>query len=363
MKKGKVRRLWPRVLLGIAVALILIVGIYVLYVVLTYERVEDKQTLTISAPTQAAEPIVTNKDYRMISYNIGFGAYTPDFTFFMDGGKESKAESEQSVIRTTDGAAKTAKETDPDFIMFEEVDLDSTRSHHVDQMEMLAKAFPDYYHHFAINYNSAFLMVPPWDPIGKSLSGVALYSKHPVSSALRRSLPIASGFNKFLDLDRCYTVSRLPVEGGKELCLYTVHLSAYGHDSSVREKQVGMLMEDMEKEYQAGNYVICGGDFNHDMRNTGPADEDTMSWAHPFPRKSLPKHFHVAMDQVPSAQKAAMPESTRNTDIPYDPAKSYMVTVDGFILSDNVRQLDFEVMDAQFQYSDHNPVLLKFVLQ
>ena len=36
----------------------------------------------------------------------------------------------------------------------------------------------------------------------------------PITSALRRSLPIETGFTKLLDLDRCYSVSRIPVDGG-----------------------------------------------------------------------------------------------------------------------------------------------------
>lgn len=356
--------IWPKILLCIIGLLLLALAAYVYYVVVTYDRIEDNQPLDINSSAKAnAKPLKTGKEYEIASYNIGFGAYTPDFTFFMDGGRESVAESKGSVKKMTDGAGQVLKKTDPDFIIFEEVDLNSTRSHHVNQYDQLTKMFPDYFHHFAINYDSAFLMAPPWKPIGKSLSGIALYSKYPVTSALRRSFPVASGFNKFLDLDRCYSVSRLPTANGKELCIYSVHMSAYGNDANVREGQIEMLINDMQSEYRSGNYVVCGGDFNHDMRNTASNSNNSESWAHPFPRKALPNEFSITMDHLSESEKKSMPESTRNTDIPYDPEKSYMVTVDGFIISDNVAQLRYEVMDAQFQYSDHNPVLLTFKLK
>ena len=47
--------------------------------------------------------------------------------------------------------------------------------------------------------------------------------------------------------------------------------------------------------------------------------------------------------------------------MPYEPGVSYEVTVDGFIVSDNVSATAVNV-DAGFAYSDHNPVLLTFEL-
>ena len=102
-------------------------------------------------------------------------------------------------------------------------------------------------------------MVPPWEPHGKSLSGMAVFSSYPIESAIRRSLPIQEGFKKLLDLDRCYQVVKIPVENGKYLCLYHVHLSAYGHDDSVRAGQIGMLTADMQPERKKGKYIVSGG--------------------------------------------------------------------------------------------------------
>ena len=42
-------------------------------------------------------------------------------------------------------------------------------------------------------------------------------------------------------------------------------MSAYGNSDAIREGQIRMLADDMLKEYEAGYYVRCGGDFNHDL--------------------------------------------------------------------------------------------------
>ena len=72
---------------------------------------------------------------------------------------------------------------------------------------------------------------------------------------------VISEFNDFV-FD--YT-SRIPVEDGKELILIDQHLSAYGTDAAQGNAQLEMLFADMKAEYDKGNYVICGGDFNHDF--------------------------------------------------------------------------------------------------
>lgn len=350
----------------ILLLLILLVAVYALYVVFSYHRIEDHLSLEIYPPketeTLSSVSAKTDTDYRIISYNIGFGAYSPDFTFFMDGGKSSVAKNRESVVELVTGAAKTAQAQDADFAIFEEVDLDSTRSYHVNQIDLLSQTFPDYYYQYAINYDSAFLMVPPWEPHGKSLSSIAFYSRFPITSAIRRSFPVASGFGKFLDLDRCYSVSKISVSDSSDLCIYSVHMSAYGNDESVREGQMKMLMEDMKSERDAGNYVICGGDFNHNMNGDAQETDSTPSWAHPFPSEYLPEGFANVMDLLSAEEQKNMVKSSRNADIPYDREESLMVTLDGFLISDNVTCKTFEVLDTGFAYSDHNPVVMTFSL-
>ena len=42
---------------------------------------------------------------------------------------------------------------------------------------------------------------------------------------------------------------------------------------------------------------------------------------------------------------------------------TYTVTLDGFIMSDNIECLTYENVDTGYSYSDHDPVYLKFRLK
>lgn len=110
---------------------------------------------------------------------------------------------------------------------------------------------------------------------------------------MRKSLPISDSFSKFLDLDRCYSIVRVPA-GDAELVLFNVHLSAYGADASIMAAQREKLYEDMTAERAAGNYVIAGGDYNHDMIGVsgevyGNATQVVESWAKPYDFAGVPE--------------------------------------------------------------------------
>ena len=140
-------------------------------------------------------------------------------------------------------------------------------------------------------------------------------------------------------------------------------MSAYGNSDAIREGQIRMLADDMQKEYEAGNYVLCGGDFNHDLKASEDDSENRESWAYPFPRASLPDHFSFCIDQLTDEERDSLWDSARNADMEYVPGETYTVTLDGFIISDNIECVSYDNINTGYIYSDHDPVYLEFTLK
>jgi len=345
---------------GVAVLAAAAAG-YVAYAYLTYYRLPDHQALTVE--NNAGRQAEAGKPYTLVSYNIGFGAYSPDYSFFMDGGKYSRAFSRDAVLTNINGAMETVAAQTPDFAFLQEVDTDSTRSYHVDELQLVRDKLPAFGSVYAQDYDSPYLLWPLTSPHGKSRSGLATLSTCAADGAVRRSLPVETGFSKFYDLDRCYSVTRIPVKNGKVLCLYNVHLSAYTTDGSIATEQVRMLLGDMSAEYEAGSYVVCGGDFNKDLLGDSSrifgVEGDQYTWAQSFPFDLIPDGFSLEAPLDPAKPVA----SCRNADRPYDPKTDFQLTIDGFIVSGNVKVLRSSVIDTGFSWSDHNPVYLRFSLQ
>lgn len=352
-----------KILLTCIILLIALVGCYLIYVLTSYHRIEDSLPLEIEEAGTAPSSVPVEAELTVTSWNIGFGAYTDQYSFFMDGGKYSRGFSEEIVKDTVTAIGSALAGFGSDFYFLQEVDRDSTRSYHIDEKQILEESLPSMSSAFAINYDSAYLFWPLLKPHGKSVSGIFTLSNYDLSSSLRRSLPVQTDLAKFLDLDRCYSVSQIPVENGKELLLYNVHLSAYTTDPTIADQQLQVLYQDMEKEYAQGNYILCGGDFNKDLLGDssqifGVSGED-YSWAQSFPFSSLPAGFSLA---VPFDNSNPVP-SCRNADAPWDPQTNFQLTVDGFIISDNIQLISSDVADLEFAYSDHNPVQMKFALR
>ena len=354
-------KLLLKIILSFLALLILVVLGYAAYVFLSYSRVPDNQILTVEGHADGI--LDGNASFRVVSYNLGFGAYSADYTFFMDGGTESRARSPEAVKENITGAMSEALALQPDLLLLQEVDVDGTRSYHIDEYKMVQDlAEEDVQWVFAQNYDSPYLFWPLTAPHGANRAGQAVMSKFPISSALRRSLPIEEGVMKLVDLDRCYSVQRIPVSNGRELVLYNLHLSAYTSDGSIAEEQMKMLFADMAEEYAAGNYAIAGGDFNKDVLGNSAevfhTGNDAYTWAQPIPPELVPEGLRLV---APLDPENPVP-SCRNADIPYGP-DSYVVTVDGFVVSANVEVIGSGVQDTGFQWSDHNPVWMDIVLR
>lgn len=356
-----------KVMIGVGLALgllLLCAAVYVAYVFFSYDRIEDGQALPVAIPEEVRDrELAPGEEYRILTYNVGFGAYRPDFSFFMDGGESSWAKSKESVEEAIRGAGELISSRKPDFVLIQELDIDATRSYHVDELEMMSEILSESASVMAVNYDSAFLMYPLTQPHGKSKSGIATFSGYPILSSVRRSLPVATSFSKLFDLDRCYSVSRIPVSNERELILINLHMSAYTKDEAVRTGQIAMLAEEMEKECRAGNYVICGGDFNHDLKALGAPEREALSWSQPFPRESLPEQVSFALDGLTQRERDGLWDSARNADMEYVPGVTYTVTLDGFIISDNVECVRYETIPTGYEYSDHEPVEMTFRLR
>ena len=216
---------------------------------------------------------------------------------------------------------------------------------------------------FAQNYDSPFLMYPITKPHGASESGLLTFSSFDIASAERRELPIETGLMKFLDLDRCYSKNRIKTEDGKEFVLYNFHLSAYTSDGKIANEQLKLMLSDMTEEYSRGNYCIAGGDFNKDILGDssvyfGKSDKE-YTWAQPIPDGFLEAYPYISL-KAPLDEKSPVP-TCRNADGPYHEGQ-YVLTIDGFLVSENVTVKSVEVIDTEFAYSDHNPVKLVFSL-
>ena len=293
----------------------------------------------------------------VLIWNIGYGGLGKDSDFFMDGGENVKSADKHTVEMNLDAMAQTVNKLQPDILMLQEVDSNSFRSYGIDQRESFTFGDSSY----ALNYACDFVPFP-LPPIGKVNSGVMTSSLYSTASAERHALPCPFSWPvSAANLKRCLLVSYLPIEGSdKQLVMINLHLEAYD-DGEGKIAQTNQLRELMLKEYEKGNYVIAGGDFNQSFPNS----LDVYPNTHPeiwvpgiLDNSLLPEAWCYGYDLIAP--------SCRLLNQPYDrsdPENTQYYVIDGYILSPNVELMAVETYNLDFEFSDHNPVCLKVKLK
>lgn len=348
-----------------AAALFVALLSYCAYLLLSYRRLPDNLILDTKY-SQSKEKISCGTTYTLVSANIGFGAYSQDFSFFMDGGKYSWAYSKEEVEKNVRGSVASLLKFNPDFFLFQEVDFDSTRSRHVDERKIISDEINKFLGSsntiFAQNYDSAFLFWPLTQPHGSNKSGILIATRYRAYDSIRRSFPIETGLSKFLDLDRCFMKTHIDVDNGKKLVLYNTHMSAYTTNAETSTRQIEMLNNDMMEEYGKGNYIVCGGDLNREvmegMSKYFGFESNGLNWTKTFPSEKLDDHLRL----IPPVNLDHPVPTVRDTEEPWN-GKNFVTVIDGFIVSDNVEVVKADAIDNNFMYSDHNPIHMDFILR
>jgi endonuclease/exonuclease/phosphatase family metal-dependent hydrolase len=194
--------------------------------------------------------------------------------------------------------------------------------------------------------------------MGKVVGGIAVYSKPLPSESYRYALPGHYPWPKGLFLlDRCFILSRFPLQKGKELVIINTHNEAFD-EGGMRDLQMRLLRKTMIEEYEKGNFVVAGGDWNLNpagYQERGFASGDTARIVKPV---IDPRFFPLGWNWVFD------PEVPTNRDVSkvYSRGISPTTIIDYFITSPNIMVLEIYTPDLEFKWSDHQPVGIKFRL-
>ena len=314
------------------------------------------ETVAVTVSDPAAPPIPAVGELRVLSWNIGYAGLGAGSDFFMDGGKNSRSADNVTVNRYLNGIFNSILAEGAQMVMLQEVDSDSSRTYGIDETTALRFGQTAY----ALNYSCPFVPIP-WPPMGKVNSGLLTMTDFAVDRAERIALPCPFTWPlSTANLKRCLLVNYLPIEGtDKQLVLVNLHLEAYDSGEG-KIAQTNQLRDFIQAEYEKGNYVIAGGDFNQTFPGslTMYPILNFEFWTPGVLEDSiLPAGWHFAYDTAtPTCRLLNQPYN------PSDTINTQYYVIDGFILSPNVEMQSVKTLDLGFENSDHNPVELNVIL-
>jgi len=343
--------------------LVILAALYVISVILYGQFTDYTPPPTTVLKIEGAPGHVHSRDtLSFLIWNLGYAGLGEESDFFMSGGDMVRPSEEISKknfagIRTI--VQGLADQTD--FFLLQEVDKDAARSYHVDHASELQLGVSGFHGYFGTNYQVGFVPVPFFEPYGKVHSGLWSMTRTTPTEATRYAFEGNYTWpTKLFHLDRCFLLTRYALDSiNKDLVIINTHNSAYD-DGTLKAAQMEQLKEVLLAEYEKGNYVLVGGDWNqYPPGFTGVG------------KFKIPEIDYLSQVFVPEEYPAAGWEwvwdptvaTNRSVSKPYDSFETSRFIIDYYLTSPNIEIIEVKGMDLDFEYSDHQPVRLSIRLK
>ncbi len=256
---------------------------------------------------------------------------------------------------------KFFSEINPDFIGFQEIDLNSKRSYFINQLDTVAERKEYGYSAYTVTWAKNYVPFPFWPPavhFGKMLSGQAVLSRFEIFENTRIVLSKPQNnpffYNAFY-LDRIIQVTKLNVNK-RTLIIINIHLEAF--DQQTRESQADIVF-DIYNMYAKDFPVLLIGDFNcvppFASKKTGFTDEPNLDYSLD---RTMKKFFKVSSIKEAIPYEVQIKNEAATFTYPSD--KPTMRVDYIFYTPASIEPINGYVSSLPGTASDHLPVVFQF---
>jgi len=279
-----------------------------------------------------------------------------------DGSGPDAKPSRAEIEATWKEVLRVIESENPDVIVLQELHENHVSTGYENQLARLVESLPGEYAYWtsAWYWKAAFVPLPQL--MGSVGMKLAIVSKYRIAEARRYQLPLMPNdpVTRELNFKRAVLEAVLPVQGGKELSLMSVHMDAFAQGSDTMERQVDYVLNLLRAKASEGGAFVIGGDFN--LLPPGlsygrlPEEEKPM-----FQRESEIGRLYAEFKGYPTPEQADGSDwrsyLTHFPNISPGPDR----ILDYFFVSDGVEPSEFRVRRGDTErISDHFPLILTF---
>ncbi len=336
---------FARYLISLFIVVVIFAGIFFWWAIGT--TLPKKALLPIEQPHGIMPP--PPPQYLVLaSYNVGHGQGIKEHAW--DYRDKNTTENQLSLV------AEAISRMNADMVLLQEIDLDSNRTFHINEIEFILKRTHYPYHACALVWEKNYLPFPFWPPahqLGFVRAANCVISRFPLSNHQRIVFdkPESNAFwYNWGYIDRA--IERVDVDvGGQKIAVLNVHLESW--ETAARELQIKVAKKYID---EIDLPVILGGDFNtvppEDPKRSGFADDPDVDYAN---EKTFSWFYEHAKDlKIPTLTIKDNTSFERYT-FPSDHPDRRLDHI--FLLGKNLSFVDFRVFYEAGTASDHLPVI------
>ncbi len=222
----------------------------------SFEDVEDGIYLEKSPIVSAPAP---DSSVKVMTWNIRFGIGRGPW--FGDACGYKVVYSESEVLANLHLIAQKIEQLKPDIVLLQEVDIQSTRSGYVDELQWL---LDNTYFNYAVYGSQWQVGYIPSDGLGRMNETNVILSRWPLDGAKRYQLALRTDQiapEQYLYERCCMVETRVVIPGFEDLYVINIHASAFAQDNT-RVKHLAAFKKEMDRIKALGSLLVAGGDLN-----------------------------------------------------------------------------------------------------
>ncbi|MFZ4741642.1 MAG: hypothetical protein ACOYLE_10815 [Bacteroidales bacterium] len=339
------------------ISILYLIGIYLLFLTITDYKPQKIENIAVIGSIENNQLLYD--DLTFISWDIGFAGSGKENNFFQEVSKKHKPGIDIFQKKFNGILNTLSTYSYIDFILLQEVDVFSNRSFYTNQKKFVSDFLPDYNYTFAINYDIKYSAFPIYAPLGRVKSGIQILGKFkPVIVQKHTYTPNFTWPDRILKPDPCYLTNHYSLMNGKQLVLVNIQ-NTYSENSVQNRNELKEIRAFVCNEFEKGNYVIVGGNWNINP----PAYKKQIALKR---NKNLFAENEIPFNFMPIDWKwmfdSEIP-TQGNLKMINHKAINYSTVMDFFLISPNIEDLSIRNIDLNFEFSNHNPVLMNVKLK
>lgn len=221
-----------------------------------FDEEEEAEYLEKKKKVQAETP---DSSIVIMTWNIRYGFGRGPW--FGDACGYKVIYTKEEVINNLQLIARRIKQVNPDILILQEAEINSSRSGYVNQVKWLLDNTDFNYAVYGLQWKAQFV---PSDGLGRIEESNAILSRWKLKDAKRFQLDLRKDQDalvRYFYERYCMVEASVEVPGFKDLVVVNIHAAAFATDDT-KYLNLTELKNELERLSQSGEVFVAGGDLN-----------------------------------------------------------------------------------------------------